>query len=66
MIKPMFGHRPKPKKFNMPLRYYKPEEEERRKRRISIKMNRRRPKQGAQVFIYAIGLAIVVWVISVL
>ena len=33
MIKPMFGYRPKPKQFDLPLRYYDPEKEEREKNR---------------------------------
>jgi hypothetical protein len=28
MIRPMMGHRAKPKKFDLPLRYYNPEEDE--------------------------------------
>jgi len=51
MLKPMFGHRPKPRKFNMPTRYYDPEEEER---------------QGSKVIAYALALALVVYIISVL
>ncbi len=69
MLKPMFGHRPKPRKFNMPTRYYNPEEDEKKKRRIRIEMKRvsRRPqRQGAKVFIYALALALVVYIISVL
>lgn len=66
MIRPMFGHRPKPKRFNMPLRYYNPEEDEKRKKRIRIKINRRKDRQGSRVFIYAVGLAIVVWIITLL
>ncbi|MEX2600786.1 MAG: hypothetical protein WD355_04000 [Balneolaceae bacterium] len=66
MLKPMFGHRPKPKKFDLPLRYYDPKKEERRKQRIRIRTNRRRPKQGLRVFMFAAGLAMVVWIISLL
>jgi len=67
MLKPIFGHRPKPKKFDMPLRYYDPAEDERRKKRIQIKMrSRRKDRQGVRVLIYALGLAIVVWLITVL
>lgn len=51
----------------MPLRYYDPAEDERRKKRIQIKMrSRRKDRQGVRVLIYALGLAIVVWLITVL
>ncbi|MGF1669545.1 MAG: hypothetical protein ACFCU6_03785 [Balneolaceae bacterium] len=66
MLKPMFGHRPKPRKFDMPLRYYDPKDDERRKKRIHIKMRRRRDKQGIKIVLYALGLALVVWLITVL
>ena len=33
MMKPMFGHRPKPKQFDLPLRYYNPEEDEKENRK---------------------------------
>lgn len=69
MLKPMFGHRPKPRKFNMPTRYYNPEEDEKKKRRIRIEMKRvsRRPqRQGVKVFAMALALAFVVYIISVL
>ena len=32
-MKPMFGHRPKPKQFDFPLRYYNPEEDEKENRK---------------------------------
>jgi len=67
MIRPMFGHRSKPKKFDMPLRYYDPKEDEKRKQRIRIntKHNRHRA-QNIRVAIYALGLALIIWVIAVL
>ena len=52
MIRPMFGHRPKPRKFNMPLRYYNPEEDEKKKRRIRIKVRRRKDRYGTKIFLY--------------
>ncbi|MEX2463910.1 MAG: hypothetical protein WD513_06405 [Balneolaceae bacterium] len=65
----MFGHRAKPKKFDLPLRYYDPKEDEKRRRRISfrsdLKRNRYR-RQNIQIIIYAFGLAIVVWIITIL
>ncbi len=66
MLKPMFGHRPKPRKFEMPLRYYDPKDDDRRRKRIHIKMRRRKDKQGIKIVLYAVGLALVVWLISVL
>ncbi len=66
MLKSMFGHRPKPKKFEYQYRYYDPKEEERRKRRIKIKRPHKKHHQGRSVILYALGLAFVVWLISVL
>lgn len=66
MVKPMFGHRPKPKKFDIPLRYYDPKEDEKRKRRIRIERKRKRPRQGLKIVMYALGLAFVVWLMSIL
>ena len=66
MIRPMFGHRPKPRKFNMPLRYYNPEEDEKKKRRIRIKVRRRKDRYGTKIFLYVAGLTIVLLVISML
>lgn len=66
MIRPMFGHRPKPRKFNMPLRYYNPEEDEKKKRRIRIKKPRRKDRYGTKIFLYAAGLTIVLLVMSML
>ena len=55
MLKPMFGHRPKNKKFNYKFRYYDP-----------IERKHRKSHQGRSVLLYALGLALVVWIISVL
>lgn len=71
MIRPMFGYRPKPKKFDLPFRYYDPEKEEReknrRKRRIKFQThNRVQPKQFTRVILYALLLSIVVYIISLL
>jgi hypothetical protein len=54
MIKPMFGHTPKPRKFDLPLRYYDPEEE------------RPKTRQGLKVFVLALGLFMVLWIIRYL
>lgn len=66
MIKPMFGHRPKPKKFEYQFRYYDPEEDERKKRRIKIERPHKKHHQGKSILLYALGLAFVVWLIAVL
>jgi len=66
MIRPMFGHRPKPRKFNMPLRYYNPKEDEKKKRRIHIKVRRRKDRYGTKIFLYVAGLTIVLLVMSML
>ena len=71
MIRPMFGYRPKPRKFNLPLRYYDPEKEERElnreKRRIKIESHvRTRPKQFSRVVFLALSLGLVVYIISLL
>lgn len=63
MLRPMFGNRRKPKKFNYPFRYHDPEEEERRKRRIKIKRPHKKHHQGRSILLYAVCLAFVVWLI---
>lgn len=69
MLRPMFGYRPKIRKFDMPFRYHDPEQEERensrRKRRIKFQThNRVQPKQNVRVLGLAILLAFVVYLIS--
>lgn len=65
MIKPMFGHRPKPKKFDLPLRYYDPKEDEKKKERLRIQSKtRRKDKQFSRVVMYAVLLFMVVWIIA--
>lgn len=66
MLKSMFGHRPNPKKFEYQYRYYDPKKDERRRRRIKIERSHKKYHQGRSVLLYALGLAIVVWVISIL
>lgn len=64
MLSPMFGRQHRPKSFELPLRYYNPEEEERRKRRIHIDIQRhRRPNQGLRVMTLAILLSFVIWLL---
>lgn len=67
MIRPMFGFRPKPKKFDYQFRYYDPEKDEREKRRKRIKFethNRTRPKQFTRVVFYAVLLALIIYLIT--
>lgn len=69
MLKPMFGHRAKIRKFDLPLRYYDPEQEERednrRRRRIKFEThNRVKGKQNVRVLGLAFLLAVVVYLIS--
>lgn len=67
MIRPMFGSGSKPRKFDMPLRYYDPKEDEKRRKRMRFKSNRSRHRaQNIRILIYAIGLGLVVWLIAVL
>lgn len=71
MIRPMMGHRRQPKKFDPPLRYYNPEEEEKRRKRIRIKTRgastrSRQKSQNMRILVYAAGLAMVIYIISIL
>lgn len=67
MIRPMFGVTAKPKKFNLPLRYYDPKEDQKRRERIRFKSDKNRHRsQNIRVVIYALGLAMVIWAISIL
>lgn len=68
-MKPMFGHRPKPKQFDFPLRYYNPEDDEKENRKKRIKFqshNRVQPKQFVRVLFLFILLSLVVYLIGVL
>lgn len=67
MLKPMFGYRPKHKKFDLPFRYYDPEkdEKEKRKRRIHIKrINKRQPAQLRRVIAFAILLSFIIYLMT--
>jgi hypothetical protein len=71
MIRPMMGRRTKPKKFDIPLRYYNPEEDEKRKKKIRIKTRslssrKRERNQNMRILVYAAGLAMVIYIISIL
>lgn len=66
MIKPMFGHRPKPKKFNYKFQHHDPKEDERRKQRIKIRRSHKKYHQGRSVLMYALGLALVIYIMYLL
>lgn len=66
MIKPMFGHRPTPKKFKMRFQHYDPRKDERKEQRIKIKRNHKKYHQGRSVFMYALGLALVIYLMVAL
>jgi len=50
----------------MPLRYYDPKEDEKRKKRIRIKVSRRKDRYAGRLLIYIVGLSVVVWVMTLL
>ena len=65
MMRPMFGRQPRPRRFDPPLRYYDPAEDERRKPRIRIQSTvPRRPNQGMRIVAMALLLSLIVWIIS--
>ena len=68
MFRPMFGKMPKHKSFDYVPRYYDPEKEKSRKDRIQFKplSGRKRSNQGKSILFYALLLAMVVYIISVL
>lgn len=67
MLKPMFGHRAKPRKFDMPTRYYDPEKEKKRRQRMKFESKRKRHRsQNIRVVLYVVGLIMVIWIITVL
>lgn len=67
MLKPMFGFRAKPRKFDMPLRYYDPEKDQKRRERMRFESNRKRHRaQNIRIILYALGLIMVIWIITVL
>ena len=67
MLKPMFGHRAKPRKFDMPTRYYDPEKEKKRRQRMKFESKRKRHRsQNIRVVIYVVGLIMGIWIITVL
>lgn len=62
----MFGHRPKPKRFNYEFRYYDPKEEERKRQRIKIERGHAKYHQGKSILLYALGLALVIYIMTLL
>ncbi|SMO40572.1 hypothetical protein SAMN06265218_10253 [Fodinibius sediminis] len=66
MIKPMFGYRPKPRKFNYPFRHHDPEKEKSRRERLQIKRNHKKYHQGRSVLMYALGLSLVIYIMYLL
>lgn len=66
MLSSMFGHRPKHKTFEYKFRYYDPEEDERKKRRIHIERPAKKSNQTRSVLMLAVGLAFVIWLITIL
>lgn len=66
MIKPMFGHHRKPRKFNYEYRYYDPKKDERRRQRIKIERKHTKYHQGKSVLLYALGLALVIYIMYLL
>jgi hypothetical protein len=66
MIKPMFGHRPKPRKFNYPFRHHNPEDEKSRKERMKIERNHKKYHQGRSVIMYALGLSLILYIMYIL
>lgn len=67
MFQPMFGFRAKPKKFDMPLRYYDPEKDKKRRQRMRFESNRKRHRaQNIRILLYAVGLMLVIWIITAL
>ncbi len=66
MLSPMFGHRPRHKKFNLPFRHYDPQDDERRKKRLKIKRPYKKSHQTRSVILLSLGLVFVIWVITLL
>ncbi len=62
----MFGHRPKTKKYKYQYRYYDPKKEENRRERIKIRRPHKKYHQGRSVMMYALGLAMVIYIMYLL
>ncbi|MDR9387853.1 MAG: hypothetical protein RI513_02475 [Balneolaceae bacterium] len=60
----MFGKTRRPRSFDLPTRYYDPNEEERKKRSIKIDTSRRRKgSQGLRILTMVVLLVIVLWIL---
>jgi len=66
MFKPMFGYRPKTKKFDYQFRYHDPEKEKSRRERLKIRRNHKKYHQGRSVMMYALGLSLVLYIMYIL
>ena len=66
MIRPMFGYRPKNKKFKYEYRYYDPDKEKSRRERIKIERPYKKTHQGRSVALYEFGLALVIYIMYLL
>jgi hypothetical protein len=66
IMKGMFSYRPKNKKFKYQYRYYNPEKEMSRRERIKIRRTHKKYHQGRSVMLYALGLALVIYIMYLL
>ena len=66
IMKGMFSYRPKNKKFKYQYRYYNHEKEMSRRERIKIRRTRKKYHQGRSVILYAVGLALVIYIMYLL
>ncbi len=66
MIRGMFDYRPKNKKFKYKYRYYNPDKEMSRRERIKIRRTHKKYHQGRSVMLYALGLALVIYIMYLL
>ncbi len=66
MLKPFMGRRPRPKQFDLPLRYHDPVKDQSYRERIRFQsaLKRKRKKQNSQVVVYAALLFFLVWLIT--
>lgn len=67
MLKPMFGHRPKAKRFDYQPRYYDPgKDKDDRERDMKFRRLRPRSKPNRSLIFLLLGLMLVLWLISAL
>jgi len=65
-MKSIFGHRAKHKKFNYKYRYYDPEKDKTRRERLKIERSHKKYHHKRSVLLYALGLALVVYLIYII